>query len=359
MRAVQLRQPSQFDVIALPAPPDPGPGQALVRTLRIGVCGTDLHAYRGRQPFFEYPRILGHELAVEVLALGPDTDTTGVRIGDRCAVEPYLNCGTCIACRRGKPNCCASLQTLGVHTDGGMRDQWLVPAHKLHPANDLDLDALALIETLGIGAHAVDRAQIQPDEHALIIGAGPIGLSVLQFAKLVARETIVMDVSESRRGFAHTTMGAKHTIDAGAGALDGVRAFTNGDLPTVVFDATGNPASMAAAFDFVAPGGKLVFVGLVQADIAFNDPHLHRREITLLASRNALPRDFTRIIGLVRAGQVDTRPWITHRLTPETLDARFPELLQPERGVLKAMVDWAGSGSDPFVSQPLAFETKA
>lgn len=339
MRAVQLLEPGQFAPLDLPAASAPGSGEALVRTLRIGVCGTDLHAYRGRQPFFDYPRILGHELAVEVLALG--ADVSGVNVGDRCSVEPYLNCGVCIACRRGKPNCCATLQTLGVHTDGGMRDAWLLPARKLHVANDLDLDALALIETLGIGAHAVDRAQIQPDETALVIGAGPIGLSALQFAKLVARETIVMDVSPERVAFAQSAMGATHAITAGDGALERARALTNGDLPTIVFDATGNPGSMAAAFNFVAPGGRLIFVGLVQADITFNDPHLHRREITLLASRNALPRDFTRIIELVRAGQIDTRPWVTHRLTPETLDAGFPALLQPDSGLLKAIVDWA------------------
>jgi 2-desacetyl-2-hydroxyethyl bacteriochlorophyllide A dehydrogenase len=339
MRGIHLHHPGHFAAVDLPSPSAPGPGEAHVRTLRIGVCGTDLHAYRGRQPFFDYPRILGHELAVEVLALGADVD--GLSIGDRCCVEPYLNCGTCIACRRGKTNCCATLRTLGVHVDGGMRDEFILPAHKLHVANDLPLDTLALIETLAIGAHAVDRAAIAPDETALIIGAGPIGLSALQFAKLAAREVIVLDISAERRTFAQRAMGAAHTVAAGADALEQVRALTHGDLPTLVFDATGNAQSMAGAFEFVAPGGRLVFVGLVQGEIAFSDPHLHRREITLLASRNALARDFTRIIGLTRAGAIDTSPWVTHRLTPDALEAQFPALLMPDSGVLKAIVDWA------------------
>lgn len=320
--------------------PMPGPGEALVRVRRVGICGTDLHAFRGRQPFFTYPRVLGHELGVEVLELGAGVADAGLRIGDRCSVEPYLSCGTCIACRRGRTNCCATLQVLGVHIDGGMRDAFVVPARNLHVANDLDYEQLALVETLGIGAHAVDRAQIEPDECVLVIGAGPIGLSVLQFAQLATRRLFVLDTNEHRLAFARKHFRVEAALTAGEGALEAVRQATDGDLPTVVFDATGSAASMMRAFEYAAPSGKLVFVGLVQDDITFHDPFLHRREITLLATRNALARDFRRIQSLVREGAVDTRPWITHRASADDMIDAFPMWLRPESGVLKAVVEF-------------------
>lgn len=320
--------------------PLPGPGEALVRVRRVGICGTDLHAFRGRQPFFTYPRVLGHELGVEVLELGSGAADAGLRIGDRCSVEPYLSCGTCIACRRGRTNCCATLQVLGVHIDGGMRDTFVVPARNLHVANDLDYEQLALVETLGIGAHAVDRAQIETDECVLVIGAGPIGLSVLQFAQLASRRLFVLDTNEHRLAFARKHFRVEAALTAGDGALEAVRQATNGDLPTVVFDATGSAASMMRAFEYAAPSGKLVFVGLVQDDITFHDPFLHRREITLLATRNALARDFRRIQSLVREGAVDTRPWITHRAGAGDMIDAFPMWLRPESGVLKAVVEF-------------------
>ena len=174
MQTIVLETPGSFTQVDRPDAPGPGPGEALVSVRRIGICGTDLHAFRGRQPFFQYPRVLGHELGVEVLAVGEGVEA--ICPGDRCAIEPYLNCGKCIACRHGKTNCCASLQVLGVHTDGGMCERLIVPASKLHKSLTLTLDQLALVETLGIGAHAVDRAALMAGEVVLVIGAGPIGL---------------------------------------------------------------------------------------------------------------------------------------------------------------------------------------
>jgi 2-desacetyl-2-hydroxyethyl bacteriochlorophyllide A dehydrogenase len=339
MRAIRLVEPFVFenlnvsDVTAAPA------GHTLVRVDSIGICGTDLHGYRGKQPFFTYPRILGHELGVEVIALG--AGVSHIKVGDRCSVEPYLNCGQCVACRAGKTNCCTSLSVLGVHVDGGMQDVICVPAHKLHVANDLSFEQLALVETLCIGAHAVDRAQMHPDEWTLVIGAGPIGLSVIEFAKQHTRNLIVMDVNEARLSFVRAHHKNAQTVVADTDAIHKINTLTNNDLPTLVFDATGNAASMMQAFQFVAHGGRLVFVGLVQSDITFHDPHLHRREITLLSSRNAQPQNFTQTIDLIRGGQIDTRAWITHRASADTLIAQFTEWLKPENGVIKAVVKWS------------------
>ena len=310
-----------------------------MRVHRVGVCGTDLHAYRGKQPFFSYPRILGHELGIEVIEVNPiPNNQSPITSGDHCSVEPYLNCGHCIACRTGKTNCCTSLHVLGVHSDGGMREYITLPMHKLHKSATLSYEQLALIETLGIGAHAVDRAQLRADEFVLVIGAGPIGLSAIQFAQLITPNVIAMDISEQRLAFCAQQLHVPHLVRADQDPLKQIEAITHGDLPTAVFDATGNINSMNGAFQYVAHGGKLIFVGLAQADVTFNDPFFHRREITLFASRNALSKDFPRIIQLVESGQIDTRPWITHRASMDDMIGQFDGWLKPESGVIKAVV---------------------
>jgi len=338
MTTIRLEEPGRLALLDGEPPGEPGPGEALVRVRRVGVCGTDLHAFTGHQPFFSYPRVLGHELGVEVVAVGAGVEN--VRPGDRCSVEPYLNCQKCIACRRGKANCCAALRVLGVHVDGGMREQLLVPARKLHHSATLTLDQLALVETLGIGCHAVERACLESGEFALVIGAGPIGLAVMQFALERGARVIALDVNAARLGFCEGRLGVAHAVNGSAEApLDALRRLTGGDMPTAVFDATGSPGSMKAAFDYPAPGGRLVFVGLFQGDVAFDDPGFHRRELTLMASRNAQSADFTRIIGLIEAGRIDTTPWITHRAPLARIPGDFSAWTRPEAGVIKAMIE--------------------
>ncbi len=336
MLQIVLSQPGHFTATEGPEP-TLAPGEALVRVHRIGICGTDLHAFAGKQPFFNYPRILGHELGVEVI--DPGSDPHGLKAGDRCSVEPYLNCGHCVACRRGKPNCCTSLNVLGVHSDGGMRPYLALPARKLHRSSLLDYEQLALIETLGIGAHAIERAEPTKNDFVLVIGAGPIGLSVIQFALVSGATLAVMDVSESRLAFCRDQLGVTHTVVAGADAAAQLKAIGGGDLPTIVIDATGSPKSMAGTFELAAHGGRIVFVGLFQGDVTFNDPNFHRRELTLCGSRNALPQTFRDIIALVEAGRVDTKPWITHRFALADTPQVFPEKISGNPAVLKAIVE--------------------
>lgn len=335
MKHVALAEPGRFAFGESPEP-TPGEGEALVRIHRIGICGTDLHAFAGRQPFFDYPRILGHELGAEVIALGPNA--TGVSVGDRCSIEPYLNCGHCPACRRGRSNCCASLQVLGVHIDGAMRPRICVPAAKLHSSARLSYDQLALVETLGIGAHAVERAALTPDDQVLIVGAGPIGLGVIQFALNSSATVAVMDVSAGRLEFVRRELGVVHTLQPADNLPAALCAIFNGDLPNVIFDATGNAGSMAATFNLTAHGGRIVFVGLFRGDLSFNDPNFHQRELTLLASRNATPDTFRAIIAAIEAGRIDTTPWITHRLTLDEVPTRFAEIAR-DPTLLKGMIE--------------------
>lgn len=337
MKTIVLEEPGRFSLRDMDAPHAIAPGEALVRVHRVGICGTDLHAYRGRQPFFSYPRVCGHELGVEIVQVG--ANEAGLQAGDHCAVEPYLNCGRCIACRRGKTNCCVELRVLGVHIDGGMREMITLPTSKLHRSTKLSLDQLALVETLCIGAHAVGRAGLQSGEWALVIGAGPIGLSVAQFAQAAGARVVVLDTNGERLRFCREQLGVEHTIIGGDGVVEQLQNIA-GDLPTAVFDATGNAHSMAAAFGYPAHGGRLIFVGLFQGDVAFNDPDFHRRELTLLSSRNATAADFRRVMALMESGQIDTAPWITHRAGCVSFLDEFPRWLEPQSGVVKAMLEF-------------------
>lgn len=336
MKALLLEQPGDFRQISIDEPAPPGPGEALVQVHRIGICGTDLSGYLGKMPFFRYPRIPGHELGVEVVAVGPDV--TNVKAGDRCSVEPYINDPDSYASRKGHPNCCEKLEVLGVHRDGGMRPRFVLPARKLHPSKSLDFDQLALVETLAIGCHAVDRGNPRPDETCLVIGAGPIGLATLEFVKLSGATPIVLDVNPARLEFCRVAMGVERTIVATDNADEAIRAATDGHGPDVIIDATGSAGSMSAAFGRVAPGGRLVYVGITTDEVRFRHPIFHRPEGTLLCSRNALPADFARIIGLIEAGQIDTLPWITHRVGFDDLPGVFPSYTRPETGVIKAVV---------------------
>lgn len=321
MRQITLDQPGSFSEQSA-SPPAPGPGEALVAVRSIGVCGTDLHAFAGRQPFFEYPRILGHELGVEILQI-PENDR-GIAVGDRCAVEPYINNPESHASKLGRPNCCEELQVMGVHVDGGMRGFFTVPVRLLYKSDKLSYDQLALVETLGIGQHAVERSGIAAGQHALVVGAGPIGLGAMQFALAEGATVTALDISPERRAFVES-LGIEAVGDVGGRTFD------------FVFDATGSKASMEKSFDYCAHGATLVFIGLVQDAISFHDPTFHRKELTLKSSRNSA-HAFPKIIQMIEEGRIDTGPWVNHKLKLGQVVADFQQL----RGIpdlVKAVIE--------------------
>jgi 2-desacetyl-2-hydroxyethyl bacteriochlorophyllide A dehydrogenase len=327
MKALCLTQPERLEFIELPEAVAPLAGEALVAIRAIGICGTDISGYLGKMPFIECPRILGHELGVEVLAVGDGV--TNVNPGDRCSVEPYLNCGECHSCQQGKTNCCESLRVLGVHCDGAMRERMILPAHKLHPAKALSFEQLALVETLAIGCHAVNRATIGSEDDVLIIGAGPIGLTVLEFARLTGAPITVLELNETRRAFVQRHYPGVRVVES----------LPDEPCAQVVFDATGHPGSMARTLRLARFTGRIIYVGITKEPVPLDDPLFHRRELTLLASRNAVASDFPRILSLIASGQIDTRPWITHRCSLADLPAKMPEWVRPGSGVVKAVVE--------------------
>ena len=334
LRALLCVKPRTLAVVDRPRPA-PGPGEALVRVRLAGVCGTDLHIYQGAHPFLEYPRVIGHELSGQVEETGPGCT---IPIGQQVYIIPYLSCGVCVACRRGKTNCCQRIGVLGVHIDGGMADYICVPEANAAPADGVTLDQAAMVEFLAIGAHAVRRANPRKGDRVLVVGAGPIGAGCMIFAKLRGGSVTALDMREDRLDFCRAVIGVDHVVGAAADTLEALSRLTSGDFFDVVIDATGKASAMTAGFDYVAHGGTYVLVSVVLDTISFADPKFHAREISLLGSRNATREDFSKVFDAIREGRVPTEALATHRASLDDAPACFPEWIEPKTGVIKALI---------------------
>lgn len=311
------------------------PGYSLLKIKKIGICGTDLHAYEGTQPYFSYPRILGHELAAEYVA----GDAAGFVPGEAVTIIPYFNCGHCVACRTGKPNCCTNINVCGVHVDGGMREYLLVPSYSLLHGNDLNFEELALVEPLAIGAHGIRRAGVTAGEFVLVIGAGPIGLGTMEFAKIAGGKVIALDINSSRLQFCKDKLKVDYVINGlEDDVIESLKEITNGDMPTVVIDVTGNLKSINSAFMYLAHTGRYVLIGLQKGEIVLSHPEFHKREGTLMSSRNALREDFEHVMKSINNRSINPSTYITHRFQFDEVKNNFSALIKPETGVIKAMV---------------------
>jgi len=335
MKSLVCTEPHRFNYAEMNAPVVM-PGHTLLKIKRIGICGTDLHAFEGTQPYFTYPRILGHELAAEII----ETKADGFAVGESVTFIPYFNCGKCIACRTGKPNCCADLKVSGVHIDGGMVEYLSVPDYTLVHGNGLSLDELALVEPLCIGAHGIRRADVKPREFVLVIGAGPIGLGTMEFARIAGAQVIAMDINDGRLQFCKDRSLAHFSVNpASEDAAQKIRTITSGDMPTVVIDATGNLKAINTAFTYMAHGGRYVLIGLQKGEISVSHPEFHKREATLMSSRNATRADFEHVINSIKNKSVDPATYITHRTSFDKVKDEFESWLDPANGVIKAMVE--------------------
>jgi 2-desacetyl-2-hydroxyethyl bacteriochlorophyllide A dehydrogenase len=337
MKSLVCTKPQQFDYQEIDSP-NLSKGHAILKVKRIGICGTDLHAFEGTQPYFNYPRILGHELACEIFEIEKNPD---FNVGDAVTFIPYFSCEKCIACRKGKPNCCTNLQVFGVHIDGGMSEFISVPIQYLVKSEGLSFDELALVEPLAIGCHGVNRANVQVDEFVLIVGAGPIGLGTMEFAKIAGAKVIALDVNESRLKFCQEKLNIDFTINAlSDDVFARLQEITNNDMPTVIIDATGSLRAIENAFQYLAHGGRYVLVGLQKSEISFSHPDFHKREATLMSSRNATRKDFEQVIDAMKKGFINPTNYITHRVDFEQVKDNFESWLNPENGVIKAMVSF-------------------
>ena len=337
MKGLRCEAPGELGfVLDLPEPAPPPPGWALVAVSHVGICGTDYHIFEGKHPYLQYPRVMGHEASGTVVAVGEDV---ALAPGSPVVINPYLACGHCVACRKGKPNCCATIQVLGVHRDGAMCERILVPAGNLYPAGNLSLRDAATVEFLAIGAHAVRRSQAPAGSRALVIGAGPIGIGAAIFSRIAGHEVTLLDASAERLAFAAAQLGFISTLQTGPGLDDGIAAATSGEGFDVVFDATGNARSMQAAFAHVGQGGTLVLVSVVKDDITFADPEFHRREMMLIGSRNATRQDFEHVMASISAGHVPVDRLVTHTSSLSRAVADLPHWAQAKTGLMKAVIE--------------------
>jgi 2-desacetyl-2-hydroxyethyl bacteriochlorophyllide A dehydrogenase len=335
MKILECITPGKLEYRAEEMPPLTE-GNSVVKIKRIGICGTDLHAYEGTQPFFNYPRILGHEIAGELVAFD---EAPGFEIGDPVTFIPYFSCGKCFACISDKANCCVNMEVCGVHIQGGMREYLSVPSYSLVHGGGLSYDELALVEPLAIGAHGVRRADICKGESVFVIGAGPIGLGIMEFVRIAGGRVIGMDINRNRLAFCKEKLKVEDLVDGNSDDIKTqLEKITNGDMPSVIFDATGSIAAINNAFQYMAHGGRYVLVGLQRNGISFSHPEFHKREGTLMSSRNATRANFEYVIRCIKDRQIDPLKFITHRVRFDQIADEFQNWLAPDSGVLKAMV---------------------
>jgi len=328
-------KPGEF-VLKEKQKPIPEENEALLTVKKVGICGTDLHAYSGNQAFFTYPRILGHELATEVLEIGKNP--RGIKVGDKVVIIPYVSCGNCIACRNDKTNCCSNIKVLGVHADGGMQEQITVRTDLLLPANHLSYDEMAIVEPLAIGAHAIRRASLKKGEFTVVVGCGPIGIGIIKLAQLEGSTVIALDTNETRLKYAKEEIGADYVVNVSDDPVSKIEKITNGDLATAVFDATGHKGALETGPDYLAHGGRYVLVGLSKGDLTFTHPKIHAKESTIMCSRNATVEDFEHVIQVLP--QFPTASFITHNVPFTEMISNFDSWTKPETGVIKATVDF-------------------
>ena len=335
MKSIVCDTPGSLRMEQRPVPV-PGEGEVLLRIRRVGICGTDMHIFRGTQPFLSYPRVMGHELSGHI-----DRAPVGSRlaVGDQVYVMPYLSCGSCVACRQGKTNCCTRIEVLGVHRDGGMTEYLALPERFVFKTEGISLDDAAMIEFLAIGAHAVKRGAVDAAKRVLVVGAGPIGMAVMLFASSKGADVTVLDGRADRLQFCREALGIARTVALGEGDKEQLSEATGGEFFDVVFDATGNIAAMERGLDFVAHGGSYVLVSIVRDRLSFSDPEFHKRETTLLGSRNATVDDFEEVVAAMKAGLVPTALLNTHRTTLDEFTGVLDRWMQPEAGVIKAIVE--------------------
>ncbi len=332
MKALLLAAPRKARVTEAPVP-GLRPGEALVRVIAAGICGTDCHAYAGEHPAFSYPRIPGHEFVGEVVAAPQDGP---LKPGDIVVGNPPVSCGECYPCQQGRPNCCVQVEVCGVHRDGALAEFIALPAANLHPAPaGMSAEEAVLAEPLAVGLHAVRRGRLQRGEAVAILGAGPIGLSVLQAARALGARTFVTDLREDRMEFARR-FGADAVGHAGQ-AREAAKAFTGGEGFPLVIEAAGEPRAVQEALDLVSAAGRVVLLGLIRKPVPVVPWDVIRGELEIIGSRmscNAIPR----ALAMMAQGALRPQPMITHRFPLDAAVEALELAVTAPEGIAKVIV---------------------
>jgi L-gulonate 5-dehydrogenase len=339
MLAVSVRSPQQLEARDLPAPERPGPGEVLLKTVRAGICGSDIHILHGSNPFARYPRIIGHEFAGTVVEAGTGVD--GLKSGDRVVVDPVVSCGHCYACRVGRPNVCGNLEVFGVHRDGGFRDSLVVPAiNCIKVPDSMPYEIAALAEPFSIAANVLSRTGIGADDTVLIYGAGTVGLTVLQVAKLHGARCLIADLDAARleraRGF-----GADVTINSRERPVpDAVAQETDGLGPTVVIDGAGVPSLLEEACRVASPAGRIGLLGFSPAPCNVSQQEIVKKELTLVGSRlnrKLLPQ----VVSWLAEGRLKPAAMITQTFPSREARAAFDLIETRPQDTIKVQLAFA------------------
>ncbi|WP_353062416.1 zinc-binding alcohol dehydrogenase family protein [Tunturibacter psychrotolerans] len=298
MQALILKRPGEVAIEEVPPLVCPE-GEVRLQVKRVGLCGSDLNSYRGKNPMVSFPRVVGHEVAATVL-----DDTPGhpaLSAGTNVTLSPYTSCGHCASCKRGRPNACQFNQTLGVQRDGALTEYIALPPEKLYPAN-LSLKELCLVEPLTIGFHAVARGRVTETDTVAIIGCGGVGLGAVAASNCRGARTIAIDVDDEKLNIARKS-GATDTINTRQEGLhERLVEMTGGLGPDVVIEAIGLPDTFRAAVEEVAFTGRVVYIGYAKEPVAYETKLFVQKELDILGSRNALPEDFHAVIQMLEQG---------------------------------------------------------
>jgi threonine dehydrogenase-like Zn-dependent dehydrogenase len=311
MKAGVLVAPGRMEIREV-AEPAPGPEEVLLEVGCVGLCGSDLNAYRGTSPMVTYPRIIGHEVGATIVAAGaavPSEFGPGLRV----TLSPYSHCGVCPACRLGRTNTCQFNQTLGVQRDGALCERFAIDYRKLFPSETLSLQELALVEPLCVGAHGVNLGQVSDADTVLVLGCGAVGLGAVAAAARRGARVIAGDIDDAKLALA-AKLGAHTTVDTNTEPADRISGLTNGEGPSVVVEAVGLPQTYRFALDAVATAGRVVCIGYANDPMEIDTKLIVRKELAVLGSRNARD-EFRSVVAMLEARE---RPFteMISRLAP-------------------------------------------
>lgn len=339
MKTILIHEPGKVEVVETKMP-EVKEGEALLKILYGGICGSDLGTYRGTFAYASYPRIPGHEFSAEIVEIGENDK--GLKPGMVVTCNPYFNCTTCYSCQRGLVNCCTSNETLGAQRDGAFSQYITMPIERIYDGKGLPAKTLALIEPFCISYHGVSRANVQPGENVLVIGAGTIGVLAAVAAKSKGAHVTICDVAEKKLNYAVETFGLDASIlnDNPETFQEKVDAATNGNGFDVTIEAVGLPSTFQNCIDAAAFGARVVLIGVGKQNLDFNFTLIQKKELNIFGSRNALKKDFLELIDLVKSGTVDLEKIVTNTYKMEDAAEAFKDFSENAGSMLKVVLEF-------------------
>lgn len=340
MKAIYIEEPGKVVFREIPKPVRK-PGEALLKVLYGGICGSDLGSYRGTFAYFDYPRIPGHEFSAEIVEI--DENERGLHQGMVVTCNPYFNCGHCYSCERGIVNACTSNETMGCQRDGAFCEYITMPVERIYDGKGLPANLLCAIEPFCISWHGVSRAHVKPGDKVLIVGAGTIGVLAAIAAKAKGGKVYIADVAQPKLDYAKENFDVAGTIlnaspDAFAKACGEI---TGGNGFDVTIEAVGLPSTFQNCIDAAAFGAHMVLIGVGKQNLDFNFTLLQKKELNVCGSRNALKKDFLELIDLVKAGNVPLDKVITNEYGFSEAPKAFADFSAHAGEMLKVCIDFS------------------